>query len=52
MKKVIDRGKKIKTLSEVKLVKNLCKNPQSFVEISLMQKEALLSNKLQDRAYE
>ena len=50
--KVIDRGKRSKTLSEVKLVKNICKNLQSFLEISPTQKEVLLSHKLQDHAYE
>ena len=49
MKKVIDRGKS-KTLSELKPVENIRKNPQSFLEISLMQKEVLLSHKLQDDA--
>ena len=34
MKKVIDRGKRTKTLSEVKLIENIRKNPQSFLEIS------------------
>ena len=29
-KKEIDRGKKSKTLSEVKLVENIHKNPQEF----------------------
>ena len=52
MKKMIDRGKKSKTLSEVKPVKNTRKNLQSFLEISPMQKEVLLSHKLQDCAYE
>ena len=52
MKKVVDRGKRSKTLSEIKLIKNVSKNPQSFLEISPMQKEALLSHKLQDHAYE
>ena len=52
LKKVIDRGKRSKTLSEVKLVENISKNPQSFLEISLMQKEVLLLHKLQDHAYE
>ena len=52
MKKVIDIGKRGKTLSEVKLGKNICKNPQSFLEISPVKKEALLSHKLQDHAYE
>ena len=53
-KKVIDRGKRSKTLSEVKLVKNIRKNPQSFLEITIspVQKEALLSHKQQDHAYE
>ena len=51
-KKVIDRGKRSKTLSEVKLMENISKNPQSFLEISLVQEEALLSQKLQDYAYE
>ena len=52
MKKVIDRGKRRKTLSEVKLVKKISKNLQSFVEISPVQKEVFLSHKLQDHAYE
>ena len=51
-KKVINRGKRRKRLSEVKLVENINKNPQSFLEISPVQKEALLSHKLQDHAYE
>ena len=50
-KKVIDRGKRSKTLSEVKPVENISKNLQSFLEISPMQKEVLLSHKLQDHAY-
>ena len=50
-KKVINRGKS-KTLSEVKLVENISKNRQSFLEISTMQKEVLLSDKVQDHAYE
>ena len=48
MRKVIDRGKRSKTLSEVKLVENIHKNPQSFLEISNMQKKVLPSHKLQD----
>ena len=44
--------KKSKTLSEVKLVENISKNLQSFLEISPVQKEALLSHKLQGHAYE
>ena len=38
MKKVIDPGKKCNTLSEVKPVKNISKNLQSFIEISPVQK--------------
>ena len=49
---MIDRGKRRKTLSEVKPVKNISKNPQSFLEISHVQKEVLLSHKLRDYAYE
>ena len=45
-------GKKSKTLSEVKLVENIIKNLQSFLEITPMQKEVLLLRKLQDDAYE
>ena len=33
MKKMIDRGKRSKTLSEVKPVVNISKNVQSFLEI-------------------
>ena len=52
MKKAINRGKRSKTLSEVNPVQNISKNLQSFLEISLVQKEVLLSNKLQEHAYE
>ena len=34
MKKVINRGKRNKTLKEIKPVKNISKNLQSFLEIS------------------
>ena len=51
-KKVIDRGKRSKTLSEEKPVENINKNLQSFLEIRPMQKEVLLSHKLRDQAYE
>ena len=51
-KKVIDRGKRSKTLSEVKLVENISKNLQSFLERSPVQKEIFLSNNLQDHGYE
>ena len=50
-KKVIDRGRRSKTLSEVKQVKNISKNLQSFLEIRPVQKEDL-SHKLRDHAYE
>ena len=38
---VINRGKRTKTLSEIKPVENISKNSQSFLEISLVQKEVL-----------
>ena len=50
-KKMIDRGKRGKTLSEVKLAENISKNSQSFLEISPVQKEVLISHKLEDHAY-
>ena len=46
MKKVIDRGKRSKTLSEVKPVINITKNPQSFLEINPVQKKVLPSYKM------
>ena len=49
---MIERGKRSKTLSEVKLVENVSKNLQNFLEISPVQKEVLPSHKLQDHAYE
>ena len=49
---LIDRGKKSKTMSEVKPVENISKNPQSFLDISPVQKEVLPSHKLQNHAYE
>ena len=52
MTKVIDRRKRSKTLSEIKPADNISKNPQSFLEISPVQKEVPLSHKLQDHAYE
>ena len=42
MKKVIDRGKRSQTLSDVELVENISKNLQSFLGISPMEKEVLL----------
>ena len=38
--KVINRGKRSKTLNEVKPVENISKNPQSFLEITPVHKEA------------
>ena len=52
MKKVINRGKRSKTLSEVKPVENISRNPLSFLEISPVQKEVLLSHELKDHAFE
>ena len=52
MKKVIDRGKRSKTLSEVKPVENISKSLQSFLDISSVQKEVLPSHKLRNHAYE
>ena len=49
LKKVIDRGKRNETVREVKPVIN--KNLQSFLEISPVQKEVVLSHKLQEHAY-
>ena len=51
-KKVIDRGERSKTLSEVKPVENINKNLQSFLEVSPVQKEVFLSHKLRDHPYE
>ena len=45
MKKVINRGKRSKKLSKVKPVGNIGKNLQSFLEISLEEKEVLPSHK-------
>ena len=52
MKKVIDRGKRSKTQSEVKPVENISKNLHSFLEISPVQKDVLPSHELQDHGYE
>ena len=49
---MIDREKRSKTLNEVKVVENISKNPQSFLEISPVKKEFLRSLKLLDHAYE
>ena len=50
--KVMDSGKRIKPLSKVKPVENISRNLQSFLGISPVQKEVLLSHKLRDHAYE
>ena len=49
---MINRGKRSKTLIEVKPAKNISKNLQRFLEISHMQNEVLPSRKLQYHAYE
>ena len=46
------RGKRCKTLSEVKPVGNINKNLQSFLEIRPVQKEFLPLHKLREHAYE
>ena len=48
MKKVTNRAKRSKTLSEVRPVGNIRKELQSFLETSPMQKEVFPSHKLQD----
>ena len=52
MKKVIDRRKRSKTLSEVKQVENISNNLQIFLEINPMQKEDPPSHKLRDHVCE
>ena len=52
LKRGTDREKSSRRLSEVKPFENINKNLQSFLEISPMQKEVLLSHKLRDHAYE
>ena len=47
-KKVIDREKRSKAQPEVNPVEHISKNPESFLEISYVQKEVLPSPKLQD----
>ena len=49
---MIDTRKKSETQKEVKLVENISKNPQSFLEIRPVQKEVFLSHKLQGHTYE
>ena len=43
---MIDGGKRSKTLSQVKPVKNISKNLQSFLDVSPVQKEVLPSHKV------
>ena len=50
-KEVINRGKRSKTLNEVKQVENISENLQSFLEISPVQKEDPPSHKQQDHAF-
>ena len=53
MRNVIDRGKRSKTLSEAKPFENISKNLSAeFSRVKSVQKEFLLSHKLQDHAYE
>ena len=52
IKKVIDRRKRSKILSEVKPVKNICKSPQRLLEVIPVKKGVLLSHKPQDHVYE
>ena len=51
-KKVINIIIRSNTLKEVKPVKNINKNLESFLDIPLVQKEVSPSNKLEDHAYE
>ena len=51
-KEAIDIGKRSKTMNDVKPIKNIGKNLQSFLEIRPVQKEVLPSHKLQEHAYE
>ena len=52
MKKVVNKGKRLKTLSEVNAVEHTNKNPQSFLEINSVQKKVLPPHRLQNHAYE
>ena len=49
MKKIIDRGKRRKTLSEIKPVENIIENPHNILEINPVHKEVLSSHELQDK---
>ena len=50
--KVINRGKRLKTLDEVQPVKNINKNLKSFPGISPLQKKVCSLHYLQNHAYE
>ena len=52
IKRMIDTGKRSKTLNEAKPFESISKNLQSFLGISPFQKEVLPSHKLQNHAYE
>ena len=52
MNKIIYRENGNKTVSEVKPVKNISENPQSFLEKSPVQKEVHPSHKVQDHTRE
>ena len=49
---MIDKGKRSRTMSEVKPVENISKNLQSFLDKSPMQREVLISHKLRDHVDE
>ena len=51
-KKMIDKGERSKALNGVMPVEKINKNPQSFLEISLMQDKIFSLLKLEAHAYE
>ena len=51
-KETINKRKISKTLNELKLVKNINKNSESFLEVSPVQKQVPPSHKLQNHVYE
>ena len=51
MMKAINRGKRSKTMNDVKPVENKNNNPEIFLEISPVQKKISPSHKLQHHAY-
>ena len=51
-RKVINRGDRSKMLNEVKPIKTINKNLQSFLETCPIKKEVLPSHKLQDHKHE